>query len=289
VLSPTAYLRPPGRGRQAQRQRHPELEAKGAIDRAGIVDQERAQTYEKRKNGLDYYSLDVSSQDQSLNRTELQGGQVQIKSGGDTKLAGTTIEADTLDIQAGGKLILPTTTTQDSQGWNMTHGFSGTVGAKGRGSSDETLNYTQFNVRGSTTIQAQGGIQAQVGQGVDLNTLAQQPGMGWVSQINNDPRLAGSTEWQRVQEAHEQWAYQQSSMGPVSAALVAVMVGAAARPAASAAGTAAAGGTSTLGGTIAAGAVKAVCWPCPARWACPCSTTTAIWARCSRNWAPATA
>jgi len=97
------------------------LEAKGAIDLSGVIDQQSAQTYEKRKNGLDYYSLDASSQDQSLNRTELQAGHVQIKSGGDTKLAGTTIDAETLDIHAGGKLILPTTTTQDSEGWNVTH------------------------------------------------------------------------------------------------------------------------------------------------------------------------
>lgn len=38
-------------------------------------------TYEKRKNGLNYYSLDATSSDQSLNRTELQGSHVQIKSG----------------------------------------------------------------------------------------------------------------------------------------------------------------------------------------------------------------
>ena len=236
------------------------LEVKGNVELGGVIDEQSAHTYEKRKNGLNYYSLDATSQDQSLNRTELQGANVQIKSGGDTRLAGTTINADSLDIQTGGKLILPTTTTQDSEGWNVTHGSSAAVGAKGKGSSDEELHYTQFNVRGQTSIHAQGGIQAQVGQNVDLNNLAQQPGMGWVGQITNDPNLTNSVEWQRVQEAHEQWSYRQSGMGPVSAALVAVMVAAAAAPAASAAGAsagAAAGGTTTLAGTVTAGAVKA--------------------------------
>lgn len=58
-----------------------------------------------------------------------------------------------------------------------------------------------------------------------------------------------------MQEAHEQWAYRQSGMEPMSAALVAVMVGMAA--AAGASTGAAAGGTTTMAGSIAAGAVKA--------------------------------
>ena len=186
------------------------------------MDEQSARTYEKRKNGLDYYSLDATSQDQSVNRTELNGRDVLIKSGGDTTLSAVTVNADSLAIDAGGKLALLAPKTQDSEGWNVTHGSSGSVGAKGRGGSDEELNYTQFNVTGPTSIKAQGGIQAQVGQDVSLQDLAKQPGMGWVSQITGDPELANSTEWQRVQQAHEQWAYQQSGMGPVSAALVAI-------------------------------------------------------------------
>lgn len=89
-----------------------------------------------------------------------------IDSGGDTKLSAVTINADTLDIDAKGRLILPTVTTQDSQRLDGTSGTSATVSAKGRGSVDETLNYTQFNVTGKTSIKAQGGIQAQVGENV---------------------------------------------------------------------------------------------------------------------------
>ena len=49
-------------------------------------------------------------------------------------------------------------------------------GAKGKGQTDETLHYNQLNV-GSLSIDAKGGIQAQVGQHVQLDQLAKQPGM----------------------------------------------------------------------------------------------------------------
>ncbi|MBS0344061.1 MAG: DUF637 domain-containing protein, partial [Proteobacteria bacterium] len=214
------------------------LAAKGKVDLGAAIDSEGAQTYNKSGGGMTYHSLQASSQDQTLNRSTLNAQDVKIKSGGDTRLSAVTVNADTLDIDAKGKLILPAVTTQDSEGWNATDGNSASVSANGKGRSDETLNYTQFNIKGTSSIKAQG-IQAQVGENVNLQDLAQQPGMGWVSQITSDPNLAGSVEWQRVKEAHEQWAYHQNSMGPVSAALVAVMVAAAAAPAAGAAGTAA--------------------------------------------------
>lgn len=66
------------------------LEAKGNVELGGVIDEQSAHTYEKRKNGLNYYSLDATSQDQSLNRTELQGANVQIKSGGDTRAPPST-------------------------------------------------------------------------------------------------------------------------------------------------------------------------------------------------------
>ena len=58
-----------------------------------------------------------------------------------------------------------------------------------------------------------------------LATLGQQPGMGWVNQLANDPAFANSVEWQRVQEQHQQWAYSQTGMGPVAAAVVSLVVG----------------------------------------------------------------
>lgn len=225
------------------------------------VNEDSAQTQHKTKSGMKYFSLDASSQETSLAKTTLSAGRIETSSGGDTTLSAIEANANSMDIQAGGKLILETASTVEEKAQHVTHGSSASVGAKGKGSMDETRHYNQLNV-GSLAIDAKGGIQAQVGQNVNLQDLAQQPGMGWVNQIRNDPKLAGSVEWQRVQEAHEKWDYRQSGMGPVSAALVAVMVAAAALPAAEAvAGVAAEatafggyGATSTL---VVQGAVQA--------------------------------
>ncbi len=124
---------------------------------------------------------------------------------------------------------------------------------------DETTHYNRFDVA-TLNIKADGGVKAQIGERDSLATLAQQPGMAWVNQITSNPALANSVEWQRVQEAHDKWAYSQSGLGPVSAALIALVVGAAAAPAAAGAGTAAGSAATSAGASasVAAGTSTAV-------------------------------
>ncbi|MEJ7686506.1 MAG: DUF637 domain-containing protein, partial [Variovorax sp.] len=94
-------------------------------------------------------------------------------------------------------------------------------------------------------------------------------------QLRSNPRLAGSTTWERVQEAHDKWEYHQSGLSATGAAIVSLVVGAmtmgagtaavgaaavpAAGGAAGVAGTGMAGalGLSAAGTTVAAGAVQA--------------------------------
>ncbi|MGR4869676.1 filamentous hemagglutinin N-terminal domain-containing protein [Variovorax sp. LARHSF232] len=231
------------------------LKAERDITLEAGVNQDSAQTTHKSKSGIKYYSLDASGKETTLDKTTLGAGQIEIDSGRDTTLSAIEANAKSLDIQAGGKLKLETATTVQDEAWHVTHGSSASVGAKGKGQSDETLHYNQLNV-GNLSIDAKGGIQTQVGLHVPLDQLAKQPGMAWVDQILSDPKLANSIEWQRVQEAHDKWDYRQSGMGPVSAALVAVMVGAAAWPVAAQAGAAAGSAIGGATGTVVTGAVQ---------------------------------
>lgn len=48
--------------------------------------------------------------------------------------------------------------------------------------------------------------------------------MAWVNQLINDPALVNSTSWQTVQEEHKKWATNQPSLGPVSSAIVMLVV-----------------------------------------------------------------
>ena len=38
--------------------------------------------------------------------------------------------------------------------------------------------------------------------------------MGWVEQLNNDPKLSGKVDWARVEEAHKNWNHQQQGLTP---------------------------------------------------------------------------
>ncbi|WP_259652177.1 DUF637 domain-containing protein [Variovorax sp. UMC13] len=44
--------------------------------------------------------------------------------------------------------------------------------------------------------------------------------MGWVKQLNEDPKLQGKVDWVKVEEAHKQWDYKQQGLTPEGAAIV---------------------------------------------------------------------
>jgi hypothetical protein len=148
--------------------------------------------------------------------------------------------AQTLDIDAGGKLNLLTQKTTSAFSGSETGGDGAWVSAKSAGHTDETSQYNLFNVQ-NLNIKASGGVTAQLGQNANLADVATQPGMAWVNQLANDPALVNSVQWQRVQEEHKQWAQSQTSLGPVAALVVSVVVGMVAGPVAAQAGAAAGG------------------------------------------------
>jgi hypothetical protein len=186
--------------------------------------QASAETRHATKSGMSHYSLDADSQETTLARTTLNATDIQLRSGGDMTLGAIEANAESLGIQAGGKLNLLTQSTTSAMSQKENEGEAAFVSASGSGRVDETSNYNRFNVA-TLNIKADGGIKAQIGERDSLATLGQQPGMAWVNQLTSDPAFANSVEWQRVKEEHEKWAYHQSGMGPVAAILVSVVVG----------------------------------------------------------------
>ena len=94
--------------------------------------------------------------------------------------------------------------------------------AKGKGASDQTTNYNQFNV--GTLAMPVNSVQIGLGARDSVSALAQQPGMAWVNQIANDPKLAGKVDWTKVEEAHSQWDYKQQGLTPAAAAVITLVV-----------------------------------------------------------------
>ncbi|WP_309903626.1 DUF637 domain-containing protein [Variovorax soli] len=183
-----------------------------------------AETHHASKEGMAQYSLDADSRVTALSRTTLNAADIRLGSGADMTLGAIEADARRLDMEAGGQLNLPVQSTTQAASRRENDSDAAFASASGSGMADETSRYSRFNVL-ALTIKAAGGVNAQIGQRDSFATLGQQPGMGWVNQLTSDPALIDSTAWQRVKEAHERWAYHQSGMGPVTAAVVSLVAG----------------------------------------------------------------
>lgn len=212
--------------------------------------QSSVDTKHSTRKGLSHSSLDADSQQTTLARTTLTAKEIQLKSGGDMTLSAVEANAESIGIDAGGKLNLLTQKTSNAASRSENDGDGAWVSAKSSGRADETTQYNLFNTL-NLNIKANGGVTAQLGQNASLSDLAKQPGMAWVNQLANDPAFANSVQWQRVQEEHKKWAQSQTSLGPVAAIVVSVVVGMVAGPVAAQAGTA-------VGGTVGVAAGEGV-------------------------------
>ncbi|MET3442248.1 filamentous hemagglutinin [Variovorax paradoxus] len=167
-------------------------------------------------------TTETTVEDSTLTRTTLNGANVSIEAVETLAMAGTTVNTPgTLTLSAD-NLILGTQTTEHStqttsQGRDLAY-----QKFKDKGQSDQTTNYNQFNV-GNLAVNANR-VQAGLGALDSVEALAKQPGMGWVQQITNDPKLSGKIDWQRVEEAHKKWDHDQQGLTPEGAAIVTIVV-----------------------------------------------------------------
>ena len=214
-----------------------------------------------------------------------------------TTLAAATLNGKNVTVTAtGGDLTLGAAhiTAQETVALNAPKGAvnfdvvkTGTEVGQSRGESDpmyqrtrdtgahvEVANYTQIDGKTLTlntpTVNAQVGQNAIKGPGdiyVAQQTIEQvlqsqrnQPGMGWMNQIQNDPALNKlQINWQGVPLEQRQWAESQGSLteagGAVVAIVATVVTWGAASGVGAAAGSAVGGGTTgaVVGAAVAAG------------------------------------
>lgn len=249
----------------------------GTVVITGATNYESSSSEQTRKNtnlgtetgwrdlgkGIGEKNTDTSTRQATrLAETTLQGANVNLTAtgadgqGATLYVAGTRVDTPgTLSLNAD-QLILGTQTTQvdvsrTSQGRDLMW-----QKAKGEGSSDQTTHYVQMNA-GQIEADVRS-VQAGMGARDSIQSLAQQPGMGWVNQLQNDPMLAGKVDWVKVDEAHTKWQYDKQGLTPEGAAIVtlvaAYFTAGAASGAGASAGAAVGGGTT---GTVVAGAVTA--------------------------------
>ncbi|MGJ7580836.1 DUF637 domain-containing protein [Variovorax sp. RHLX14] len=137
-------------------------------------------------------------------------------------MTGTTVNTPGALTFNADKLILGTQTPQTDVSNTSQGGDAAWIKNKGEGSSDQTTNYNQFNV--GTLATPVDSMQIGLGARDSVSALAQQPGMAWINQIANDPKLACKVNWTKVEEAHSQWDYKQQGLTPAAAAVVTLVV-----------------------------------------------------------------
>lgn len=182
-------------------------------------------------------TITTDIQDSTLTRTTLNGANVTITAADTLAMFGTTVNASGALTLNADTLLMGTQTTEHSQSETSQGRDLGYQKTKDKGTQDQTTNYNQFNT-GKLAVNANH-VQAGIGARDSLEQLAKQPGMGWVEQLNNDPKLSGKIDWVKVEEAHKNWNHEQQGLTPEGAAIVTLVVAYFTAGAASGAGTAA--------------------------------------------------
>jgi hypothetical protein len=180
------------------------------------------------------YSKSTSS-DSNLNTTALgtkltSEEAIKLGVGTVTDVRGAIMTAPKIDIVRSegadtskpGELILGTSTNTTETSHTESTTTAGVWKAEsGHGSTTETANQTQINgqlniANGiNTTVQIpEGNLKDQVA------ALSQQPGMGYLNDLANDPKI----KWSEVKLAHDQWQYDQQGLTPAGAALLSIAI-----------------------------------------------------------------
>ncbi|WP_042043240.1 two-partner secretion domain-containing protein [Aeromonas rivuli] len=182
--------------------------------------------FEKSKSSSTFgsKSKEVEQRDSRAQGTTIMaGGDVTLTSQGDMTLKGSNIKAEeTLHLNTEGMLNLLTAT--DEHFYRKDEKKSGVM-VKMSGEGETSTNERQNQLSAAAIkVHAGEGVLLQVGQRegeslqARLDTLATQPGMEWVKQLEQLPDV----QRQAVQEAFDEWHYSQQSLGPAAAAIIAI-------------------------------------------------------------------
>ncbi|WP_234975062.1 DUF637 domain-containing protein [Variovorax paradoxus] len=163
-------------------------------------------------------TTETKIEDSTLTRTTITGANVNISAADTLAMAATTVNTPGKLTLEADQLILGTQTTEHREQTTSQGRDLGYQKNKDKGTQDQTTNYNQFNV-GNLAVTANR-IQAGLGARDSIEELAKQPGMDWVKQITNDPKLNDKIDWTKVEEVHKNWNYSQQGLTPEGAAIV---------------------------------------------------------------------
>jgi filamentous hemagglutinin family protein len=175
----------------------------------------------------------LTAQDITLNTTDNgnTGGDITLAAvelratGNQSQNRGGTSSEGRINLDAGdGSVNFATVQTTEVASISRKASDIAWQATSGSGRQDETAQHTKID--GELTLNA-AQIKVQ-GTATSLEqaakALAQQPGLEWLGQLQSDPALAAKVDWQKINEAHKDWQYNQQGLTPAGAAIITLVV-----------------------------------------------------------------
>ncbi|WP_236445938.1 MULTISPECIES: two-partner secretion domain-containing protein [unclassified Pseudomonas] len=161
--------------------------------------------------------------------TEIKtGGDLILKSGGDQTYQLAKLQSGKdLTLDSGGVITFEAVKDLHQESHEKSKNSLVWTSAKGRGNTDETLRQSELVAQGKVVINAVDGLKIDVTH-VDQQTVSQ----AIDAMVKADPQLAwlkeaekrGDVDWRRVQEVHDSFKYDNSSLGGGAALVIAIIV-----------------------------------------------------------------
>ncbi|ROM66272.1 hypothetical protein BK651_09380 [Pseudomonas rhodesiae] len=161
--------------------------------------------------------------------TEIKtGGDLVLKSGGDQTYQLAKLQSGRdITLDSGGAITFEAVKDLHQESHEKSKNSLVWTSAKGKGNTDETLRQSQLIAQGQVVIKAVDGLKIDVTH-VDQQTVSQ----AIDAMVKADPQLAwlkeaekrGDVDWRRVQEVHDSFKYDHSSLGGGAALVIAIIV-----------------------------------------------------------------
>jgi len=156
------------------------------------------------------------------------GGDLTLQSGGDQKYQAAKLDSGgDIAIVSGGAVTFEAVKDLHDESHTKSKSDMVWTSSKGKGNTDETLRQTQMIAEGSIVIKAVDGLKIDIKQ-IDQHTVSQTIDV----MVKADPQLAwlkeaekrGDVDWRKVQEVHDSFKYNNSSLGGGAALVIAIIV-----------------------------------------------------------------
>jgi len=202
----------------------------------------------------------------NIGSTLTTGGDLTLVSEGDQRYQNARLESgNDLTLDSGGTIAFEAVKDLDQESHEKSKSGALWQSAKGKGTTDETVQQSVLIAKGETVIRAVEGLQIDI-KHVDQQTVSQtidamvqaDPELAWIK----DAEARGDVDWRRVKEIHDSFKYQSSGLGGGAALIIAIVLsvitaGAGTAIAAAAGGAVGGGTVGTVVGAMAQGAFHA--------------------------------